>query len=60
MLIFTAVFEEKSMMMLESKKGRLQECLQLLSFFNDVDDNKGRREMAYFLILSMAWTTATF
>ena len=49
-------------MMLESKKKkeRLQECLQLLSLLNDIDDNKGRREMRQFLILSMAGTTAGF
>ncbi len=60
MLIITDVFEEKSMLMLEDKKGTLQECLKLLPFSNDVDDNKGRREMTHFLILSMAGTTATF
>ena len=27
MLIITVVFEEKSMMMIEDKKGQLQECL---------------------------------
>ena len=52
MLIITVVFEEKSMLALEDKNQELQEC-----FF---DDNKGRREMAHFLILSMAGTTATF
>ena len=59
-LRITIVFEEKSMMMRHSKKGELQECLELLSFLSDVDDNKGREEMTYFLILSMAGTTATF
>ena len=60
MLIITDVFEEKTMLRLQDKKGELQECLQLLSFLKDFDDNNGRREMAYFLILSMAGTTATF
>ena len=59
-LIITVVFEEKSMMMLQDEKGALQECLYLLSFLKDFDDNDGRGEMAQFDILSMAGTTATF
>ena len=60
MLIIIGVFEEKSMLRLQDKNQAAQECLELLSFFEDVDDNNGRREMTHFLILSMAVTTATF
>ena len=59
-LIITVVFEENSMLTLQNTNEALQECLYLLSFLKDVDDNKGRREMAHFLILSVAGTTATF
>ena len=48
MLIIIVVFEEKSMLRLQDKKGRLQECLYLLSFLKDFDDHKGRREMTQF------------
>ena len=48
MLIITDVFEENSMLTLQDKKGRLPECLYLLSFLKDVDDNNGRREMSQF------------
>ena len=48
MLIITVVFEEKSMLRLQDKKGRLQECLYLLAFLDDFDDNNGRGEMAHF------------
>ena len=58
MRIVTDVFEWKSMLMLQNKKEALQECLELLTFLDDVDDNKGRGEMAWFRILSMAGTTA--
>ena len=58
MLIITGVFEEKSMLMLQDKNRALQECLELLAFLKDFDDNKGRREMAQFLKMSMAGTTA--
>ena len=60
MLIITGVFEEKSMPALQSKNPPLQECLELLSCLDDYDDNKSRREITHFLILSMAGTTATF
>ena len=56
----TVVFEEKTMLRLQDKKGTVQECLYLLACLDDFDDNNGRREMTYFLILSMAVTTATF
>ena len=46
--IFANVFEENSMMMLQDEKGTLPECLYLLSFLKDFDDNKGRREMTEF------------
>ena len=59
MLIITGVFEEKTMLRLQDKNQQLQECLYLLAFLDDFDDNNGRREMTYFLILSMAVTTAT-
>ena len=48
MLIITDVFEEKSMLRLQDKKGAVQECLYLLSFLKDFDDNNGRREMSQF------------
>ena len=60
MHIIIVVFEEKSMLRLQGKKEAVQECLQLLSFLKDFDDNKGRRRMTQCLILSMAGTTATF
>ena len=60
MLIFTVVFEGNSMMRLQDKNQELQECLYLLSFWMNFDDNKRRREVTDFLILSMAGTTATF
>ena len=60
MLIITYVFEEKTMLRLQDKNQALQECLYLLSFLKVFDDNNGRGEMAHFLILSMAGTTATF
>ena len=60
MLIITGVFEEKTMLTLQDKNQALQECLDLLACLKDVDDNNGRREMTYFLILSLAGTTATF
>ena len=41
MLIITVVFEEKTMLRLQDKKDAVQECLQLLSFLDDVDDNNG-------------------
>ena len=44
-LIIIVVFEEKWTMMLQDKNQELQECLLLHSFLNDVDDNKGRREV---------------
>ena len=36
------------MLRLQDKNQTVQECLYLLSFLNDVDDNNGRREMTYF------------
>ena len=56
----TNVFKRESMMTLKNKKGELQECYELLTFLDDFDDSKGRREMTRFRILSMAGTTATF
>ncbi len=48
MLIITDVFEEKTMLRLQDKNQALQECLYLLSFLKDVDDNNGREEMTQF------------
>ena len=59
MLIITVVFEENSMMRLQDKNQELQECVYLLSFLMNFDDNKRRRDVTQFLILSMAGTTAT-
>ena len=50
MLIITYVFEEKTMLRLQDKNQSVPECLCLLAFLKDVDDNNGRREMAHFLI----------
>ena len=60
MLIINVVFEEKTMLRLQDKNQTVQECLYLLAFLDDFDDNNGQREMTQFLILSMAGTTATF
>ena len=48
MLIITYVFEEKTMLRLQDKNQALQECLYLLAFLDDFDDNNGRGEMAQF------------
>ena len=48
MRVITYVFEEKTMLRLQDKNQTVQECLYLLSFLDDVDDNNGRREMSYF------------
>ena len=48
MLTITVVFEEKTMLRLQDKNQALQECLYLLAFLDDVDDNNGRGEMTYF------------
>ena len=48
MLIITVVFEEKTMLRLQDKNQTVQECLYLLAFLKDFDDNNGRREMTYF------------
>ena len=39
MRIITNGFEETSIMMIKDQKGTLQECLELLTFLNDFDDN---------------------
>ena len=48
MLIITDVFEEKTMLRLQDKNHPVQECLYLLAFLDDFDDNNGRGEMAHF------------
>ena len=48
MLIITVVFEEKTMLRLQDKNQALQECLYLLAFLDDFDDNNGRRQMTQF------------
>ena len=48
MRIITDVFEEKTMLRLQDKNQALQECLYLLAFLDEFDDNNGRGEMAYF------------
>ena len=48
MLIVTVVFEEKTMLRLQDKNQPVQECLYLLAFLKDFDDNNGRREMSHF------------
>ena len=54
MLIITSVFAEKLMPRLQDKNQALQECLYLLSFLKDFDDNNGRGEMAYFLNVNIS------
>ena len=44
MRIITCVFEEQTMLRLQDKNQALQECLYLLSFLKDFDDNNGRRK----------------
>ena len=58
-IIITSVVEGKATLTLDHEKGELRECLQLLAFGDEFDDNNGRREMRQFLVLSMAETTAT-
>ena len=41
MRTITCVFEERTMLMLQDKNQQLQECLYLLAFLKDVDDNYG-------------------
>ena len=48
MLIFIVIFEEKTMLRLQDKNQTVQECLYLLAFLDDFDDNNGRGEMAHF------------
>ena len=48
MLIITGVFEEKTMLRLQDENHPVQECLYLLAFLDDFDDNNGRGEMAQF------------
>ena len=48
MLIISVVFKEKTMLRLQDKNQTVQECLYLLAFLDDVDDNNGRGEMTYF------------
>ena len=51
-------FEEKSMMMLQDKKGTHSKSLWNLSFLNDFDDNEAQQEVTHYEILSMAAATA--
>ena len=51
-------FEEKSMMMLQHKKGGPSKSLWNLSFLNDFDDNEAQKEVTHYKILSMAAATA--
>ena len=51
-------FEQKSMMMLQDKKGTLSKSLWNLSFLNDVDDNEAQKEVTHYEILSMGAATA--
>ena len=41
MLIITGVFEEKTMLRLQDQNQKVQECLYLLTFLYDGDDNNG-------------------
>ena len=42
----------------QEQKRCTPRMLKITVVFDEFDDNNGRREMAYFLILSMAGTTA--
>ena len=44
---------------MKSKNHELQECLQLLTVIDDVDDNNVRCTTTYFEILMLAGATAT-
>ena len=48
MRIITVVFKDKTMLRLQDKNQALQECLYLLVFLKEFDDNDGRREMSHF------------
>ena len=48
MRTITIVLEEKTMLRLQNKNQTIQECLYLLVFLKDFDDNDGRREMTQF------------
>ena len=41
MPIITGVFEEKTMLRLQDKNQTVQECVYLLAFLDDFDDNNG-------------------
>ena len=51
-------FEEKSMMMLQDKKGAVSKSLRNQSFLNDFDDNDAQKAVTHYEILSMAAATA--
>ena len=48
MLVISDVFEEQILSRLQDKNQTVQECLYLLAFLDDFEDNNGRREMTYF------------
>ena len=60
MLMIIYILGQNWMLMLDHKYMALQECMELPSFLDDVDDNRGRREMTQFVILSKAGTSARF
>ena len=59
-LIITDVFLRKNDVEAPKQKRGTPRMLIFTGVLKDFDDNNGRREMTYFLILSMAGTTATF
>ena len=57
---FFRKYEDYENKMETPKRGHSKNAYNYCRLFDDSDDNNGRIEMTYFLILSMAGTTATF
>ena len=57
---FLKKYEDYENKMETTKSGHSKNAYDYWRVFDECDDNNGRREMTYFLILSMAGTTATF
>ena len=52
------VFEQKTVMMLQDKKGTVSKSLRNQSYLNDFDDNEAQKEVTHNEMLSMAAATA--
>ena len=57
---FLRKYEDYENKMDTTTSSHSKNAYNYLRVFDEFDDNNGRREMTYFLILSMAGTTATF